>query len=131
MVDVFKEIIPSIQQTKKDLSNEEGFTKNYLPFIVNRSLSFHYDCVMQVNEMNRYPGLDKKMQYDYLLHSIRGYKRRFEPWQKLSKNENLELVKEYFNYSNEKAKDVLSLLNDNQINEIRGTLNKGGVAKRK
>lgn len=78
--------------------------------------------------MNKYPSLDKKMQYDYLFYSIRGYKRKFEPWQKLSKNENLEIVKEYFGYSNEKAKDVLSLLNHNQINEIRGMLNKGGVA---
>lgn len=130
-MDVFKQIIPSIQQTKKDLSGEEGFLKNYLPFIVNRSLSFHYDCVMQVNEVNKYPSLDKKMQYDYLFYSIRGYKRKFEPWQKLSKNENLEIVKEYYGYSNDKAKDVLSLLNDNQINEIRGLLNKGGVTKSK
>ena len=131
MVDVFKEIIPSIQQTKRDLSNEEGFEKSYLPFIVNRSLSFHYDCVMQVNEMNKYPGLNSKMQYDYLFNSIRGYKRKFEPWQKLSKNENLELVKEYFGYSNEKAKDVLSLLSKNQIDQIRVMLNKGGIAKSK
>jgi hypothetical protein len=128
MTDLFKDIIPSILQTKKNVLEEE---KDYNAFVINKALSFHYDCVLQANEMNRYPGLDKKMQYDYLLHSIRGYKRRFEPWQKLSKNENLELVKEYFNYSNEKAKDILSLLNDNQINEIRGTLNKGGVAKRK
>jgi len=130
MVDVFKEIIPSIQQTKRDLSNEEGFEKSYLPFIVNRSLSFHYDCVMQVNEMNKYPGLNSKMQYDYLFNSIRGYKRKFEPWQKLSKNENLELVKEYFGYSNEKAKDVLSLLSEKQINVIRENLNKGGIKKK-
>jgi Bacteriophage clamp loader A subunit len=131
MVDIFKEIIPSIQQTKKNLSNSEGFTSSYLPFIVNRSLSFHYDCIMQVNEMNKYPGLDNKMQYDYLFNSIRGYKRKFEPWQKISKNENLELVKEYFGYSNEKAKDALSLLTEEQINQIRGNLNKGGVAKGK
>jgi hypothetical protein len=130
-MDVFKEIIPSIQQTKRDLSTEEGFDKSYLPFIVNRSLSFHYDCVMQVNEMNQYPSLNKKMQYDFLFNSIRGYKRKFEPWQKVIKNENLELIKEYFGYSNEKAKEALTLLNDNQINEIRGMLNKGGVAKSK
>ena len=129
MVDIFKEIIPSIQQTKKDLSNDEGFEKSYLPFIVNRSLSFHYDCVMQVNEMNRYPGLDNKMQYDYLFNSIRGYKRKFEPWQKLSKNENLDIVKGYFGYSNEKAKDVLSLLTQEQISYIKKQMNKGGVKK--
>lgn len=128
-MDIFKDIIPSIQQTKKDLSQEEGFEKNYLPFLVNRSLSFHYDCIMQVNQMNLYPGLDKKLQYDYLFHSIRGYKRKFQPWQKMEKNNDLDLIKEYYGYSNDKARDVLPLLSDENVSEIRKQLNKGGITK--
>lgn len=130
-MDLFRDIIASILHTKKDLSKEEDFAKSYNGFVVSRALSFHYDCVLQANEMNRYPSLPGTMQYHYLLNSIRGYKRPFRPWQKRETIENLEDVKEYFNYSNDKAKDVLSLLNDNQINEIRGLLNKGGVAKSK
>lgn len=80
--------------------------------------------------MNKYPSLDKKMQYDYLFYSIRGYKRKFEPWQKLPKNENLEIVKEYYGYSNEKAKEVLVLLSEEQILHMKKELTKGGILKK-
>mgnify|MGYP003336982285 FL=1 len=124
MTDLFKDIIPSILQTKKNVLEDE---KDYSAFVVNKALSFHYDCVLQANEMNRYPSLPGTLQYHYLLNSIRGYKRPFRPWQKRETIENLETVKEYFGYSNEKAKEVLVLLNADQIEEIKKKIHKGGT----
>ena len=124
MADLFKDIIPSILQNKKPVLEEE---KDYNPYIVNKALSFHYDCVMQANEMNKYPGLPGVLQYQFLLNSIRGYKRPFKPWQKRETIEDLEIVKEYFNYSNEKAKEALVLLNNADMEEIRKKLHKGGT----
>ena len=124
MSDLFKDIIPSILQTKKNVLEDE---KDYSAFVVNKALSFHYDCVLQANEMNRYPSLPGTLQYHYLLNSIRGYKRPFRPWQKRETIENLETVKEYFGYSNEKAKEVLVLLNADQIEEIKKAIHKGGT----
>ena len=124
MTDLFKEIIPSILQTKKNVLETE---KDYHAFVVNRALSFHYDCVLQVNEMNRYPSLPGSMQYQYLLNSVRGYKRPFRPWQKRETIDDLEAVKEYYNYSYEKAKEVMVLLNANQIEEIKKAIDKGGT----
>ena len=115
MSDLFKDIIPSILQGKQfALENE----KDYNAFVINKALSFHYDCALQANQMNLYPNLPGTLQYQYLLNTIRGYKRPFRPWQKRETIENLEAVKEYFNYSNEKAKDVVVLLNDADMEEI-------------
>lgn len=124
MSDLFKDIIPSILQSKKNVLEDE---KDYSAYVVNKALSFHYDCVLQANEMNRYPSLPGTMQYHYLLNTIRGYKRPFRPWQKRETIDNLETIKEYFGYSNEKAKEVLVLLDANQIEEIRKATNKGGT----
>jgi hypothetical protein len=103
--------------------------KDYAPFIVNRSLSYHVDCVLYVNEMNLYPEMDKDLQYQYLLNTIRSMKRKFQPWQKASADKDLECVKEYFGYSNQKAKEALRILNDEQIAEIKANTIKGGVNK--
>ena len=123
MADLFKEIIPSILQTKKYVLDDE---KDYNAFVINKALSFHYDCALQSNQMNLYPNLPGTMQYQYLLNTIRGYKRPFRPWQKRETIENLEAVKEYFNYSNERAKEVMVLLNDADMEEIKRKLHKGG-----
>ena len=123
MSDLFKEIIPSILQTKKHILDNE---KDYNAFVVNKALSFHYDCILQSNQMNLYPNLPGTLQYHYLLNTIRGYKRPFRPWQKRETIENLEAVKEYFNYSNEKAKEVMVLLNDADMEDIKRKLHKGG-----
>jgi len=102
---------------------------NYAPFLVNRSLSYHMDCILHVNEMNIKPNVDKDLQYQYLLNSIRPMKRRFEPWQKSSVDKDIECVKEFFGYNNQKAKDALSILTDEQIAEIKIRIDKGGVKK--
>ena len=129
MPDLFKEIIPSILQTKKNPFVEEHEYKDYLPFIVNRALSYHPDCLLHVAELNGLSFLRPDMQYQYLLNSIRSMKRPFKPWQKIQTDENLECVKTYFGYSNQKAKEALRILNDEQIAEIRRKTDKGGVKK--
>lgn len=127
MPDIFKEIVPSILQTKKCVINDDIDAKDYAPFVVNRALSYHLDCVPFVNEMNMYPGLDKDMQYQYYLNSIRSMKRKFQPWQKSSKVENIECVKTFFGYSDNKAKEALLILSDEQIVEIKIITDKGGM----
>jgi hypothetical protein len=127
MADIFKEIIPSILQTKKDVLDEE---KDYKPYLVNRSLSYHIDCILYANEMNMKSNLSGKLQYQYFLNSIRPMKRKFQPWQKQEVVKNLECVKEYFGYSSEKAKDALRILTDEQIALIKEKLDKGGVTKK-
>ena len=126
MPDLFKEIVPSILQTGKSVLNDEIDYRDYKPFMVNRSLSYHIDCVMYVNELNLWPSTDKDMQYQYLLNSIRPMKRKFAPWQKSKNDENIDCVKTYFGYSNQKAKDALSILTDEQIAEIKRRTDKGG-----
>ena len=100
---------------------------DYAPFIVNRSLSYHMDCVLYANEMNLYPGTDKDIQYQYFLNSIRPMKRGFQPWQKSKTDENIECVKAYFGYSNAKAKEALRILSDEQIAVIKTKTDTGGV----
>jgi hypothetical protein len=124
MADLFKEIIPSILQTKKYVLDEE---KDYKGFLVNRSLSYHMDCILYANQMNMNPSLPPKLQYCYLLHTIRPIKRKFEKWQKSTSIKDLDCVKEYFGYSNEKAKEALKILSDDDLQIIKDKLDKGGV----
>jgi hypothetical protein len=127
MPDLFKEIIPSILEKKKSVFRDELDYKDYNPYIVNRALSYHMDCVLYVNELNKHPNLEKDLQYQYLLNTIRPMKRKFQPWQKSEVDKNIECVKIYFGYSNEKAKEALRLLNDEQIAEIKRKTDKGGT----
>ena len=129
MPDLFKEILPSILEKKKSVFQDDYDYKDYKPFVVNRALSYHMDCVLYVNEMNIRPGIDQDMQYSYLLNTIRPMKRKFQPWQKSEVDKDIESVKQYFGYSNEKAKEALRILNDEQIAEIKAKMTKGGVNK--
>jgi hypothetical protein len=129
MPDLFKEIIPSILQTKKSPFEQDYEYRDYVPFVVNRALSYHRDCLLYVAELNRLNFLDKDIQYRYLLNSIRSMKRPFQKWQKLEIDGNLECVKTYFGYSNQKAKEALRILTDEQIDEIKRKTDKGGVKK--
>lgn len=128
MPDLFKEIIPSILQTKNNVFENENY-KDYTPFIINRALSYHLDCLPYVAEMCLLSNLDKDMQYQYLINTIRSYKRPFHKWQKVETVEDLECVKTYFGYSNQKAREALRILTDEQITEIRKKTDKGGVKK--
>lgn len=126
MPDLFKEIIPSILQTKKNVIQTEDDEKTYVPFIVNKALSFHLDCIMRANEMNMHHEIDKKLQYQYLINTIRGYKRPYQKWYKREKEEAIELLMECYNYSSEKAKVALSVLSADQLKQIKITMDKGG-----
>ena len=121
-----KEYLNTINHTKKRLMDEDSYyEKKYPAWVVNRALYAHPDTILLVNEMNVNNHLDTKLQFDFLLNSIRS-RKRFAPWLKTSKIKNLELVKEYFGYSDQKAKDALELLTDDDIDGIRSKLNKGG-----
>jgi hypothetical protein len=127
MADLFGEILPSILKTKKNALTDPQTVKEYMPFVVNRALSFHVDCIPYVNDMNMYPGLDKDVQYQYLLNTIRPMSRKFQKWQKAEVYKDLECVKQYFGYSNEKAKQALRILTEEQLVQIRTTTNTGGI----
>jgi hypothetical protein len=129
MPDLFKEIVPSILQTKKKCIETEDDEKDYNSFVVNKALSYHVDCVLYSNQINMLHHIDKKLQYDYLLNSIRPMKRKFQPWQKPDVIGDLECIKEYFGFSNQKAKDALRILNSEQLSTIKTKTNKGGVTK--
>ena len=122
-----KHYLNAINYEKKNLmdTDDEMWEKKYPPYVVNRCLAPFTDTIMLVNEMNKLHHLDKKLQFDFLLNSIRT-RKRFAPWLKEEKIDNLECVKEYYGYSNEKAKSALNLLNDEQIKTIKDSLNKGG-----
>ena len=122
-----KEYLKSINKTKENLmdNDDELWVKKYPPFIINKCLAPFPETVHLVNEMNVNHHLDSKLQYDFLLNSIRP-RDRYTPWLKAKKIKNLEYVKEYYGYSNEKAKSTLDILNDEQIETIKDSLNKGG-----
>ena len=122
-----KDWLNSINTSKINLIDEDPTIENkYLPYIVNRCLSGHVDAVMFSNEMNINHHLDKKLQYDFLLNTLRS-KRRFSPWIKKEELKNLECVKFYYGYSNEKARQALSLLTEDQLTFIRKKLDTGGI----
>ena len=122
-----KDYLKAINQTKEPLMDDEDeqWEKKYPAFIVNKCIMPFQDTILFVNEMNQYPQLDKKLQFDFYLNSLRS-RKRYTPWMKAKKLENLEYVKEYYGYNNEKAKSALDILNDEQISAIKTKLNKGG-----
>jgi hypothetical protein len=124
MSDLFKELIPSILQTKQDALLTEHDEKTYSAFMVNKALSFYRDTVMFANEMNKYPNLDKKLQYQFLLNIVRASKRPYSKWHKRAKNSDLDAVKEYYGYTNAKANEALKILSDDQIILIKKELHK-------
>lgn len=118
----------AINTTKKNIMVDDISEKAYLPFMVNRGLSYFPDTILFANEMNLNHHIDNRLQFDFLINIIKK-KRRFSKWAKPVNIENLELIKEYYGYSNEKAKSVLSLLNNDQINELKARIYKGGKRK--
>ena len=122
-----KDYLNAINHEKKNLmdTDDELWEKKYPSFIINKCLAPFPDTIFLVNEMNKYHHLDKKLQFDFLLNSLRT-RKRFTPWLKANKSKSLEYVKEYYGYNNEKAKSALKLLNDEQIKAIKDSLNKGG-----
>ena len=118
----------AINTTKKDIMVDDVAEKAYASFMVNRGLSDFPDTMLFANEMNVNHHIDHRLQFDFFINIIKK-KKRFSKWAKPINIENLELIKEYYGYSNEKAKSVLSLLNGEQINELKLRMYKGGKRK--
>jgi len=121
--------VNSILQNKKNLIIDELTEKEYQPFLVNRTLSYHKDCILYANEMNRRHLTDQKMQYDFFLNTIRSQKRPFAKWVKSEKSEDLECIKQVFGLSNEKAREAKRLLSDEQIQKLKEQTDTGGLRK--
>jgi len=117
--------VNAICDSKQNLIIDEISEKSYNPFMINRTLSYHFDTVLLANEMNQRAHLDKKLQNDFLINTVRK-KKRFAKWMKPLSSDDLEVVKEYYGYSNEKARQVLPLLNDDQMGQLRQRIFKGG-----
>jgi hypothetical protein len=117
------DFLQTINVSKTDVY--EGNEKGYTPFVVNRTLSYFNDTVLLANEMNRYHHLDGKLQYHFLLNIVRK-RKRFSKWVKPQVENDIEAVKEYYGYSNDKARQILPLLSPDQITTIRNKVNKGG-----
>ena len=122
-----KDWLNSINFTKKNLIEEDpSVKKDYSPYIINRCLSGNLDCILFVNEMNKYSFLDKDMQYSFFLNTLRK-KKRFSPWLRKDKVTDLEIIKQYYGYSNEKASQALKILTPEQIKFIKQRLETGGM----
>jgi hypothetical protein len=122
-----KDWLNSINDTKKNIIQEEpNLIKEYSPYIINKCLSGQMDTILFVNEMNMNSHLDKDMQYSFYLNTIRK-RKRFSPWLRKDKVKDLECVKQYYGYSNEKASQALKILTQEQITFIKQRLDIGGI----
>ena len=119
------DFLNAINDTKSQLIVDDLTEKKYSGFMVNRGLSYFHDTVLLANEMNRYHHLDNKLQFDFLINTVRK-KKRFSKWLKPDEAEAIEVVKEYYGYSNEKARQALTLLSEHQLNELKKRTYKGG-----
>ena len=122
-----KDWLNSINFNKTNLIEEDPSTiKDYAPYIINRCLSGNIDSILFANEMNKYSFLDKDMQYSFYLNTLRK-KKRFSPWLRKDKVTDLEIIKQYYGYSNEKASQALKILTPEQISYIKQRLDTGGM----
>lgn len=121
--------VNAILQNKSELIVDKESEEDYVPFLTNRSLSYHKDCVMFANEMNRRHFADKKMQFDFLLNTVRSKKRPFAKWVKQEKNDDLACIKQVYRFSDEKAREALRLLTDENIQQLKEKTDIGGLRK--
>ena len=121
-----KDWLNSINLTKENLMDDPSTIKEYSPYVINRCLSGHIDCILFANEMNMNSHLDKDMQYYFYLNSLRK-RKRFSPWIRKDKVKDLECVKQYYGYSNDKASQALKILNKTQLDFIKQRLETGGT----
>lgn len=121
--------VNEILQGKKNLIIDNITEKEYVPFMVNRALSYHYDCIAFASEMNQRHFLDKKLQNDFLLNTIRSKKRPRVKWAKSEKSEDIECLKQVYQFSDSKAREALRLLTTEQIQQIKEQTVTGGLGK--
>ena len=124
------DFLNDISHKKRGIIRDDPLAeKDYNPYIINKFLSQHVDCILYVNEMNIRPYCDKILQFDYLINSLRKQFRRSSKWLKPDFFDDVEVVKEYFGYSTIKAKQALEILTEEQLDYIRFKLRKGGLKK--
>ena len=123
------DFVNEILQGKKQLIVDELSEKSYEPFLVNKALSYHKDCVLFANEMNRRHFLDKKLQNDFLLNTVRARKRPFNKWVKAEKSEEIACIKTYYGLSTSKAQEALRLLSEEEIQQLKEKIDPGGMGK--
>jgi hypothetical protein len=123
------DFVNQILQGKKQLIVDEQTEKEYSPFLTNRSLSYHADCIMYANEMNKRHFLDKKLQNDFLLNTVRSKKRPFAKWVKTEKREDIECIKLAYGLSDTKALEAKRLLSNEQIQKLKEKTDIGGLGK--
>jgi hypothetical protein len=123
------EYVTSILQSKKNLIVDDISENDYKAFLTNRSLSYYKDCVWFSNEMNRRHHLDNKLQYDFLINTVRSMKRPFSKWIKNETSEDLDCIKSYFDLSESKAREVIKLLSEEDIKTIKEKTDIGGMRK--
>tara|TARA_B100001109_G_scaffold99982_1_gene81586 strand:- start:822 stop:1199 length:378 start_codon:yes stop_codon:yes gene_type:complete len=119
------EYVNAINNTKKDIMIDDIAERGYNSFMVNRSLSYFNDTVLYANEMNIHHNIDNRLQFDFLINMVRK-RKRFSKWEKVASESDVEVVKEYYGYNNEKARSALSLLTRENINELKKKVYKGG-----
>ena len=119
------EYLNAINHTKQNVIVDDLAEKSYNSFMVNRGLSYFSDTVLMANEMNRYHHIDNRLQFDFFINIVRK-KKRFSKWNKPEIVSDVEVVKQYYGYSNEKSRQVLSLLTSEQIDELKKKVYKGG-----
>ena len=119
----------AILQSKKQLIVDEITEKDYNPFLINRALSQHKDCIVFANEMNSRHYLQKKLQFDFLLNTVRSMKRPVAKWAKVEKNDDLECIKLVYGLSDSKARDALRLLSKEEIQKLKQETYIGGLGK--
>lgn len=123
-IDIFQ-FLTDLSYNKKNLLTEETESQ-YAPYIINRFLSMDVSTIMYANEMNLRSQLPKRMQYDYYIHGIKKQKRYFK-YYKTTKEKNIDLIKEYFNYTEKHAKEILTIFSQKELDDMERRLNKGGV----
>ena len=119
------EYLKAINDTKQDIMVDDIAEKGYNSYMVNRGLSYFHDTVVIANEMNRYHHIDNRLQFDFYINIIRK-RKRFSKWLKPETVSDVEVVKEYYGYNNQKSRQALSLLTSEHINELRKKVYKGG-----
>ena len=122
------EYVNSITHNKKDIMVDDLAEKDYNAFMVNRGLSYYNDTVIYANEMNKNSHIDSRLQFDFLKQIIRK-RKRFSKWNKADKSADIEVIKEYYGYSRDKAYQVLSILTKDQLDIIRKKISKGGRSR--
>ena len=124
---LLSDYLKTINETKQNLldSEDSSWEKEYPAWVVTKCMASHYDTVLLANEMNIYYDLPNKLQYDFYINTVRK-RKRFSPWEKKVKLEDLETIKSYYNYSTEKAQAILKILNKDQLDHLKSKLNRGG-----